>query len=150
MKLGRTLILIVTLSVSMGLGVSSLADDANPDESFGLSKAKPIEVCKPDGQRAYLGRLVCPSGATPEFVRIGGFGPRTSVPDSAPKDQQMAALKKAFQFTTPAPGEMDYHNVDGFDLACGSNHTTVYVDMYHCDRPPTAVAPRGFTLRPNK
>ena len=35
----------------------------------------PVRAFQPDGQRAYLRRLVCPGGAPPDFRRIGNIGP---------------------------------------------------------------------------
>lgn len=38
------------------------------------SKGNPVRALMPQGQQAYLNRLICPDGKTPSFRRIGNFG----------------------------------------------------------------------------
>jgi hypothetical protein len=80
-------------------------------------KGNPVRVHMPPGQRAYLARLVCAGGGTPSFSRIGSFG-------------------------VGPYGTI----VDAYNVACGTNATRVFMDMYH----PSYVERRpvpGFTIR---
>src|SRR3546814_3666589 len=36
-------------------------------ERYGLDPEQPVEVCRPEGERRYLARLICPSGERPAF-----------------------------------------------------------------------------------
>lgn len=86
-------------------------------QPFG-SKGNPVRVFLPDGQRAYLNRLVCSDGSRPAYQRRGnvGEGPYTTI-------------------------------VDLYDVACGTRMSVVYMDMYHQGYVETRVVP-GFTMRP--
>lgn len=64
------------------------------------SKGNPVRTLMPQGQQAYLNRLICPDGRTPSFRRIGNFGVGV--------------------YTTI---------IDGYDVRCGSSNYTVYLDM---------------------
>lgn len=47
------------------------AQDTTTAADYGRTREQAIEVCKPDGQRAYLARLVCPDQSHPKFERRG-------------------------------------------------------------------------------
>lgn len=82
------------------------------------SKGNPVRALMPQGQQAYLNRLICPDGKTPSFRRIGNFGVGV--------------------YTTI---------IDGYDVRCGSSNYTVYLDMYHPNYIEQRPVP-GFTIRP--
>ncbi len=128
----------------VALGGTALAQTG---ESPGESKQSAIEVCSPQGQRAYLSRLACPDGSNPTFNRVGSFGNRTAVPPDTSPEQRQQILDRLIKRTPLQAGEPDYHVVDGYEVACGEVKRMVYMDMYHCDAPPAAVAPTGFTIR---
>ena len=118
-----------------------------PAVFIGESKQDAIEVCAPAGQRAYLSRLMCPSGETPNYRRVGSYGERNEYPANLSREQQDALLERLLRRAPLQPGEVDHHIVDGYELTCGDTRHMVYLDMYHCDQPPPVVAPRGFTIR---
>ena len=120
---------------------SDIAPPANP--GYGESMTAAVEVCQPDGQRAYLARLVCEDGKVPRFKRLGSYGPRHALPADRSVSEQIADSKR----DPLAPGEVDYHVVDGYELSCEASRRIVYLDMYHCHQPPPQTAPPGFTLR---
>lgn len=82
------------------------------------SRGNPVRTLMPQGQQAYLRRLICPDGATPTFRRIGNFGVGV--------------------YTTV---------IDGYEVRCGSTVYTVYMDMYHPNYIERRPIP-GFTIRP--
>ena len=82
------------------------------------SQGNPVRTLMPQGQQAYLRRLVCPDGTTPAFRRIRNVGPGP--------------------YTTI---------VDAYDVRCGATSQTVYLDMYHPNYIEPRAVP-GFTLRP--
>lgn len=82
------------------------------------SKGNPVRTLMPQGQQAYLRRLVCPDGSAPSFRRIGNFG--------------------AGVYTTI---------IDGYDVRCGSATHTIYLDMYHPNYIERRPVP-GFAIRP--
>ena len=118
---------------------------ASPDD-WGLLQSHPIEVCKPEGQRRYLARLVCPNRQHPEFRRVGSVGPRTPIPEAVLEANLARWLAAASAYQSLEAGDPDYHMVDHFELDCGDSSTSLYLDMYHCDAPPPDGAPRGFEL----
>ncbi len=138
------------------LGASLLAacastpprDPSTPIAGWGESKASAIEVCKPEGQRAYLDQLVCSDGSSPAYRRVGSFGSRNEVPKNLTKEQEADLLQALFTGRALRPGEKDHHIVDGYELSCGQSKRMVYMDMYHCNSAPPKQAPAGFTLRP--
>jgi hypothetical protein len=82
------------------------------------TRDNPVRTYMPDGERAYLMRLVCPDGSQPGFRRRGsiGAGPYTTI-------------------------------LDLYDVTCGATSREVVMDMYHpayVER--RAVA--GFKIRP--
>ena len=120
---------------------SSIPAPENP--GYGESRGAAIEVCKPDGERAYLARLVCPTGEAATFDRAGTFGPRNDLPADLPLSEQIASARR----DPLQPGEVDYHVVDGYEVSCGASKRLIYLDMYHCHQPPAGDAPPGFSLR---
>ena len=82
------------------------------------TQGNPVRTLMPQGQQAYLRRLVCPDGATPAFRRIRNVGPGP--------------------YTTI---------VDAYDVRCGASSQTVYLDMYHPNYVEQFPVP-GFALRP--
>src|SRR3546814_16506318 len=57
-------------------------------ERYGLDPEQPVEVCRPAGERRYLARLICTSGARHAFERTGTAGPPPPLPtDMHPADQ---------------------------------------------------------------
>ena len=82
------------------------------------SKLNPVRVHMPQGQQAYLRRLNCDNGATPEFNRAGSFG-------AGPYDTI----------------------IDGYELTCSgaSIEGLVFMDMYHPGHVEEAAIP-GFTI----
>jgi hypothetical protein len=120
---------------------SDIQPPANP--GYGESLAAAIEVCKPDGERAYLERLVCPGGEGATFDRAGGSGTRNELPRDASLSEQIASSRR----DPLAPGEVDYHVVDGYAVTCGASKRMIYLDMYHCHQPPPTQAPPGYALK---
>lgn len=102
----------------------------------------------PSGQRAYLSRLVCPDGSSPAFSRVGNMGPRTNFPANLSDSEQLALLRKVLGAEKLAPGDPDYHTIDGYEVGCGTSKRVLYLDMYHCQQPPPVSAPKGYTLKP--
>ena len=85
------------------------------------SAQNPIRVYMPPGERDYLSRLRCASGAAPTFQRIGSVG-------MGPYGQIVDAYQVDCVGSTPAS-------------------SVLHIDMYH----PTHVetrAPAGFTIVP--
>ncbi len=115
---------------------------------LGLTKATAIEVCRPQGQRAYLNQLECPGGERPKYRRVGSFGPRTEVPQPRSDAEARAQLKRALSARALRPGEPDIHIVDGYEVVCNDGKHMIYMDMYHCEKLPPPAAPPGFRLRP--
>ena len=116
-------------------------------ENFGLEKAQAVEVCKPEGERAYLRQLVCASGKSPTFNRTGNVGSRHDLPQGLSEKQLEELLFKQFGYEPLEPGVTDYHVIDAYQVVCDSTKVTVYLDMYHCNVPAPQVSPRGFGLR---
>jgi hypothetical protein len=84
------------------------------------SRENPVRVDRPPGQRAYLSRLRCAGGGTPDFNRVGSFGsgPFGSI-------------------------------IDGYELRCAGEGrgSRIFLDMYHPEHREDA-APPGFTIAP--
>ena len=137
---------LMTLACSL-LGSCASPPSPYPDLFVGESKLVPIEVCKPQGQRAYLARLVCRSGQAPAFNRAGNVGPREDFRAGMTDEQKMAAGNKMIRFEPLRPDELHFHIVDKFELTCGDSRTFLYLDMYHCEASPPTVAPRGYLLK---
>jgi len=110
---------------------------------YGESRGAAIEVCNPDGERAYLERLVCPSGEPASFDRLGTYGPRNELLADQPLSEQIASARR----DPLKPGEADYHVVDGYEVACAASKRLLYLDMYHCHQAPPTKAPPGYSLR---
>jgi len=90
------------------------AADAHPLGSL----ENPVRVGGPEGERAYLGRLRCPDGRTPQVGARREAGPG------------------AFGSVTAA-----------YELNCGAVAARILFDMYHEEHRETR-APAGFTLAP--
>ena len=116
-------------------------------ENFGLERTQAVEVCKPEGERAYLRQLVCASGKSPTFNRAGNVGSRHDLPEGLSEKQLEKLLLKQFGYEPLEPGVTDYHIIDAYEVACDSTTVTVYLDMYHCNAPAPQVSPKGFGLR---
>ncbi len=126
---------------------SAPATPAAPS-GLGRTKATAIEVCRPQGERAYLSQLECAGGERPKYRRVGSFGPRTPVPPARSDADVTAQLKRALSARALRPGEPDIHIVDGYEVVCNDATHMIYMDMYHCEQPAPTVAPPGFRLRP--
>jgi hypothetical protein len=124
-----------------GVPDSGIAAPDNP--GYGESRSAAIEVCKPEGERAYLARLVCSTGETATFDRVGGYGPRNDLPADQPLSEQIASARR----DPLQPGEVDHHVVDGYEVSCGASKRLIYLDMYHCHQSSPNAAPPGFSLR---
>jgi hypothetical protein len=136
-----TIVLPAALTVScVSAPDSSIQAD---DAGYGESVRAAIEVCRPDGEHAYLGRLVCPTGEAASFDRRGSFGPRNELPADQPLSEQIASARR----DPLPPGEVDYHVVDGYEVSCDGSKRMIYFDMYHCHQPPPHDAPPGLSLR---
>jgi hypothetical protein len=144
-------ILLLCLAVLSASCASSPPVQVQPATvGIGESKQTAIEVCKPAGERAYLSRLVCSTGQSPTFKRVGSIGSRNEIPNSLSAEQQKVLLDKLLRYTPLQPGEPDYHVIDGYEVVCGEEKRIVFLDMYHCDQPPPSAAIRGFTIRAPK
>lgn len=143
MKTGVPRILTVLSLVAAGVAEAP-AQDAQPAD-YGRSKEQAIEVCRPDGERAYLARLVCPDRSHPKFERFGSVGPRSELPADMTQEQMMQLLV-ADRFAPLEAGAADHHMIDGYSVRCGKTEATLYLDMYHCHVPPPDAAPEGFTI----
>lgn len=123
-----------------------VAPDAALPAEYGLSAKHAIEVCEPEGQRLYLARLICPDSTHPTFERAGNVGMRNEPPAHASEAQEEQWMADMFKPRELAPGEVDYHIVDRYEVACGKDRTELYLDMYHCAQARPAIAPQGFTI----
>ena len=123
----------------------TFAQPADSDD-WGRSKETAIEVCKPQGQRQYLARLVCPDRSHPAFERSGNVGPRHDFPADVRPGEITKHTLAAIEHTPLAAGEVDHHTVDRYEVRCGEHVTTLYLDMYHCDAPAPREAPAGFSI----
>lgn len=110
-------------------------------DSYGFTREGAIEVCDPNGERAYLRRLRCSDGEAPRFNRLGSVGSRTEIKtkedEKAAMDQMMADV--------PA-GQRDFHTLDLYEVACSDKTVELFLDMYHCKAAPPSEAPAGFTI----
>nr|CAP48956.1 putative integron gene cassette protein [uncultured bacterium] len=90
-------------------------------------------------------KLICPSGKTAKFQRAGSIGPRHDLPEGLTDKQLEELLLNGFEALEV--GAIDYHIIDAYTVGCGSSSTTVYLDMYHCDKPAPEQSPKGFLGR---
>jgi hypothetical protein len=106
-------ILIFLLAIVLGCSQSSyyMSDPFQPKNHRNPKALKSAKLgeemnsirCEgPSGEREYLSRLICPDGSQPYFYRIGSFG-------------------------YGPYGTM----LDGYNVICGSDSITVFMDMYH-------------------
>lgn len=113
---------------------------------YGLEPEQSVEVCRPEGERRYLARLICPSGQHPTFERAGNVGPRTPLPlDMSPAEQERL-LADNMAMKPLSEGEVDHHWIDAYEVVCESQTTTIYMDMYHCSADAPAQAPANFRI----
>jgi hypothetical protein len=142
----------VVLSVVTLLGcanqpnVPASSEEKKPP-GLGETKTTAIEVCRPQGQRAYLDRLQCSDGSSATYRRVSNVGERNPVPSNLTQAQQSALLNKLISGAPLQPGEPDYHIVDMYEVSCGNTKRMVFMDMYHCHQSPPNEAPTGFVLR---
>ena len=103
---------------------ASASDPAPPmaviDSTALGSRANPVQSRGPFGEREYLRRLKCPSGAAPDFDRRGSVG-----------------------------SGADGHILDIYDVRCpaGGPRVGVFMDMYHGEVRERRAVP-GFTVLP--
>ncbi|MGL4667298.1 MAG: hypothetical protein ACRCWR_05145 [Saezia sp.] len=151
--INRFLLSVFMLVVSVGAqgawADTTAVQHVNP--GYGYVKEEAIEVCKPLGQREYLGSLQCSDGMPPTFKRIGNFGPRheVDIPDEelATQAQQRELEARLIDINRVlAPGEVDIHIVDGYEVDCRDRKVTLFLDMYHCSQPKPEFAPAGFGI----
>jgi hypothetical protein len=135
-----------SIALAGAIGCGAVPGLANPPAP-GAAKETAIEVCKPTGQREYLSRLVCAGGATPTFHRSGSVGMRDELPADASEKAVGDAIEKSMSFAPHEPGTPHHHMVDTYEVSCGTEKRTVYMDMYHCGAPAPDTAPAGLTLR---
>lgn len=127
--------------------VSGPAREQEPGKGYGLSRQESIEVCLPGGERDYLRGLVCASsGQRPSFERMGNVGLRTPLPEGLAPAEQDRLLGAQMGMQPLAAGEPDHHIVDAYDVRCGSETVTVFMDMYHCATSVPERAPPGFVI----
>ena len=144
--MNRLCFLISALAIASLSSSCATAPDSTTQTTgagYGESKGAAIEVCSLDGERAYLARLVCPTGEPAAFDRLGQYGPRNELPADQSLSEQIASARR----DPLKPGEADYHVVDGYQIACGASKRLLYLDMYHCHQPPPTDAPPGYSLR---
>lgn len=148
----RCSVLIPSLLISLATACTSMPQisaapgTTDSDTYFGLSEKQSIEVCKPEGEREYLARLVCPDGSHPSFKRIGSMGTRNEFPAHMSKDDRMKIMEDNMQFKELKTGAIDYHVIDGYSVECGKTEVTLYLDMYHCNLSRPTSAPNGFVI----
>lgn len=129
----------------LAVSIAPAASQEATATGYGKTRQQAIEVCKPDGQRAYLARLVCPDQSHPKFERQGSVGPRNDLPRDLPQEQMMQRLL-GDRFAPLAEGATDHHMIDAYGVQCGKTSHTLYLDLYHCHTPAPDVAPEGFTI----
>lgn len=149
----KVLKLAVLYLVAMGLAAAvSQPAPAQPAASgWGLEPGQPVEVCKPEGQRAWLQRLQCADGSILSWRRIGNVGPRNPLPEGISVEQVSALIATGhaeLEGQPMADGAIDHHAIDHYQLDCGGSLHALYMDMYHCVAPPSQQAPAGFVLGP--
>lgn len=142
--------LIPAALICLGCGCSSspervVASSAS-QPGYGTDKQQAIEVCRPEGERNYLARLVCPDSSHPRFSRSGSVGLRHDFPTGMSESEQMKLMTENMGFEKLKPGATDHHVIDVYSVDCGEVETAIYLDMYHCDTPAPTSAPAGFTI----
>lgn len=138
-------LLILPLALAAAMLGSCATAPAGGEAALGETMAQAIEVCMPQGERAYIERMVCADGQAPAYKRLGSKGSRNPLPANASKEEADKALQQIRARGAPlAPGETDYHIIDIYELNCRDKTHTLYFDMYHCPTPQATVPPRGF------
>lgn len=108
---------------------------------WGLSKRRPIQVCRPRGEHDFMADLRCRDGTPVEPVRRAAQGaPEGDARDGIPPQTET--------WLTERSREADIHIVDAWTVRCGARTTRLYFDMYHCTTPAPWAAPSGFTRPP--
>ena len=139
-----SVLLFVGCATQQGIKPSALEPRS---ENFGLERTQAVEVCKPEGERAYLRQLTCASGKSPTFSRAGNVGSRHDLPEGLSEKKLEELLLKQFGYEPLEPGVTDHHIVDAYEVVCDATAVTVFLDMYHCNAPAPQVSPKGFGLR---
>jgi len=116
---------------------------SSPPRGWGETKKDAIEVCLPSGQHSFLADLQCPDGKAPRYHRVGSVGSRNPMPEEM--DFKPSLMDPTYRLKK---GEVDYHVVDKYEVACSEKTHTLFFDMYHCGDPKPWKAPRGFTRPP--
>jgi hypothetical protein len=119
---------------------------AKPPEP-GLAKLTAIEVCRPDGEYAYLDRLRCADGRPALYERLGSVGFRNE--PTTPEDEKAVGDQMGNAGPIPA-GQKDFHILDAYDVRCTVQKITLYMDLYHCPEATRQRVPSGFTLDTGK
>src|SRR5262245_52347212 len=102
---------------------------AGPQGPFGYSHKHPVLCHDPDGEQAYLDRLLCPNGHPFRYERIGSRRGRCPDPQ---RHLESGCI------------------VDRYRLSCtgSEHHCDLYFDMYHLAYPDQP-APEGLSLLPD-
>ena len=142
---------LLGLALGFALLIGNTSDEAwgpvaTTPGKYGLTSETSVEVCKPPGERQYLARLVCPSGAHPECSRTGSVGPRTPIPPDLSPSEVDTLLEDQLAERPLVAGAPDYHWIDAYEVRCETAKTTIYLEMYHCDAGPPDTAPEGFSI----
>lgn len=130
---------------------SALEAVNHSDPEYGYTKEKAIEVCKPRGQRDYLGSLACSDGLAPTFERTGNVGSRNAldIPEDkvlTPQEERELEARLVDENRILAPGELDIHITDRYEVDCRDTKVFLFLDMYHCQQPEPEFAPAGFGM----
>jgi hypothetical protein len=115
-----------------------------PSAQWGLDPSMPVETCQASGSQQYLKQLRCADGQELSWQRRGNLGPRTPAPEGV---DVVALIRRYTDLKPLAEGERDHHFVDEYQLDCGGQVQSLYVDMYHCHVPAPTRAPEGFLLK---
>lgn len=143
--MNKLLILPLALAAAALLSSCATAPAGGQTAGLGETKAQAIEVCMPQGERRYIEQLRCADGGAPTYKRVGSMGSRNEISGERSKEQSEQMLKQIIgRGAALAPGETDYHIIDGYEVNCRDKTRTLYFDMYHCNAPQTTVPPRGF------
>ena len=142
----RFLKILVGILAMQGSLVCNAAD-SDHSTAPGLSVKEAIEVCRAQGQRQYLSKLICPDASHPTFKRVGSFGTRDPYPGNLTQAEADKIILRLMGDPTLEPGDPHFHMVDGYEVDCPSGSTMIYMDFYHCDQELPSVVPPGFTIQ---
>lgn len=136
---------ILLLLGFMACSIPTLAQAQNvPPAQWGLAPTLPVETCQVSGSQQYLKQLRCADGKVLSWQRRGNVGPRAPMPEGV---DVVALIERYMAFEPLADGERDHHFVDEYQLDCGGQVQSLYMDMYHCDVPSPPRAPEGLLLK---